>query len=60
MNTLPDVEKFRLHVDSLEAAAHFHDLPACHKALQEKMGEEYARRAVLALAVRLMVKRAAA
>lgn len=55
MITLPDVERFRLHVDSLEAALlHFDDLPACLEKLRAEEGEEYAYRATLALAARLM------
>ena len=54
MNTLPDAERFRLHVDSLEAALlHFDDLPACLAHLKAQEGPEYAERAVRALAERL-------
>lgn len=55
MNTSIDRERFRLDVDSLEAALlQFGDYPACFAALQAREGEVYAATAVRALAARLL------
>lgn len=46
-------EKFRLDVDSLHAASHFHDLPDALRVLAAREGMAYARAAFLALALRV-------
>lgn len=54
MDTLPDAERFRLDVDSLESALlAFNDYEVCMEDLERRMGREYAVCAALALASRL-------
>lgn len=52
-------ERFRLMVDSLEAALHFHDFTACLERLTAEEGEDRAAVAVVLLAARLLEGRAA-